>query len=109
MVSAGLRAAADGFIYDIAVLIHVADLLGEEGMEARCEATGWTTRQTLGHLVANYERYATLFGQRLAGEPIPPHGSDTDQRNADLVAATRERADLVVPPTAMPVAGAAVR
>ena len=92
MVSAELRAVGDAFIYDIAVLLHVAELLGEEGMEARCDATGWTTRQTLGHLVANYERYAALFGQRLAGEPIPPHGSDTDERNA-MIAETERNTD----------------
>jgi pantothenate kinase len=47
-------------------------------------------------LVARHEEFGKSPGDALAW------ALGTDQRNADLVAATRDRADLVVPPDALP-------
>ncbi|MFE9453673.1 nucleoside/nucleotide kinase family protein [Streptomyces sp. NPDC006739] len=53
-------------------------------------------RDRIGRLVARHEE----FGK--AHEAAVAWVLGSDQRNADLVAATRERADLVVPPAALP-------
>lgn len=93
-----LRAAADAFIFDVAMLLHVADVLGEEGMERRCDASGWTTRQTLGHLAANYERYAATLEMRIAGAPALPARNDPEAANPLIAEAERTTplAELVV-------------
>jgi hypothetical protein len=70
-VSPELRAAADSFIYDVAMLIHVANSLDEAALAKVSAATGWTLRQTLGHVAASYERYSGALSRRLAGEHAP--------------------------------------
>ena len=89
-MSAALRAAADAFTYDIAMLIHVADLLEDVGLELRCDATGWTTRQSLGHLAANYERYATAFERRAAGQQPFAEPYDAARNNPLIAEAERD-------------------
>jgi hypothetical protein len=70
-MSPGLRAAADSFIYDVAMLLHIAALLDDKALARTCPATGWTLRQTLGHLAVSYERYAGALERRLRGEYAP--------------------------------------
>jgi pantothenate kinase len=53
--------------------------------------------ERIGRLVARHEEFGKARAQAVAWV------LGTDQRNADLIAATRHRADLVVPVTAMPV------
>jgi hypothetical protein len=70
-MSPAIRAAADSFIYDVAMLLHVAALLDRAGLARICPATGWTLQQTLGHLTASYERYAGALERRVAGQHAP--------------------------------------
>jgi pantothenate kinase len=53
-------------------------------------------RERIGRLVARHEEFGKPHEQAVAWV------LGSDQRNAELVAATRDRADLLVPPTAMP-------
>ncbi|MFJ5775444.1 nucleoside/nucleotide kinase family protein [Streptomyces sp. NPDC093094] len=53
--------------------------------------------ERIGRLVARHEEFGKTHEEAVAWV------LGTDQRNADLIAATRHRADLVVPGTAMPV------
>jgi hypothetical protein len=70
-MSPELRAAADSFIYDVAMLLHVSDSLGDRDFERTVAATGWTLRQTFGHVAASYERYAGALERRVRGEHAP--------------------------------------
>jgi hypothetical protein len=88
-MSPELHAAADAFVYDVAMVLHVTDLLGEPGLALRNEGTGWTMRQTVGHLAANYEKYAAAFERRIAGErAIPP--PDPSRSNEAIAEAERD-------------------
>jgi hypothetical protein len=78
------RAIADRFIYDNATLFAVAASL-DAGMaeEGLCEATGWTVRQTLGHLGYSQAGYAVALEQVLAGVPVTrPSGRLNQQEQA---------------------------
>jgi hypothetical protein len=88
-MSPELHAAADAFVYDVAMVLHVTDLLGEPGLALRNEGTAWSLRQTVGHLAANYEKYAAAFERRLAGErAIPPR--DPSRSNEAIAEAERD-------------------
>ncbi|MFJ7048099.1 nucleoside/nucleotide kinase family protein [Streptomyces sp. NPDC101112] len=87
-------------------------LLLEEGAWARVRARldevwfcALDETERVRRLVARHEEFGKGHDEAVAWV------LGTDQRNADLVAATRERADLVVPPAAMPAVrrGGAVR
>lgn len=84
-----LRAVSDRFIYDNATLVTVAALLDAGGTnEGRCAATGWTPRQTLGHLGYAQEGYAVALERVVAGEPITrPSGRLNQQQQAAQYAA----------------------
>lgn len=77
-MSPELRAAADSFIYDVSMLLHVSTLLDGERLGRVCGATGWTLGQTLGHLAASYEHYGRALSGRLAGEPVTWPSPDCD-------------------------------
>jgi pantothenate kinase len=53
-------------------------------------------RERIGRLITRHEEFGKPHEQAVAWV------LGSDQRNAELVTATRDRADLVVPPTAMP-------
>ncbi|MCA9830863.1 MAG: hypothetical protein R3B97_00145 [Dehalococcoidia bacterium] len=62
-----LRAAADRFIYDIAALRTVADLLEDAEFDAICPATGATVAATFGLLLHHYDGAVATISQPAAG------------------------------------------
>ncbi|MFG2550856.1 nucleoside/nucleotide kinase family protein [Streptomyces sp. NPDC048581] len=59
--------------------------------------------ERIGRLIARHEEFGKPHDQAVAWV------LGSDQRNAELIAATRDKADLVVPGTALPVRGVSAR
>ena len=47
---------------------------------------GWTVRQTIGHIVAAYERFAYYISRAVEGEAVDADALDPDELNAAAVA-----------------------
>ena len=78
----GLRAAIDRFWLDGANLVYVASLLEGELAERRCQATGWTMRQTVAHLAESPRWYGEALAHFVAGKPGFPSDPNPTDRNA---------------------------
>ncbi|MGE5595470.1 MAG: DinB family protein [Hyphomicrobiales bacterium] len=84
------RAAADKVIYDAANLRYIAENAGKKGLEKRAPATGWTVRQTIGHLAFALHSYADSLPVLTGVEPGNPGGFDVAAFNAETAARTEK-------------------
>ena len=83
-----LRAAADRFIYDIAALRTVADLLEDAEFAAVCPATGATVAATFGLLLQHYDAAVATIASPPAGAPqLPVVPVDPEELDELLVSA----------------------
>jgi uncharacterized damage-inducible protein DinB len=92
-----VRAVADRFIFDTANVKYIAANLPPAGLDRVVASTGWTVRQTIGHLARAQQAYATAIDGFVRGIQPDMATLDPDQANARNVAETSATAldDLV--------------
>lgn len=78
-----LRAAADRLIHHTAYLAYVAGEMTPEELEERCEASGYTMRETIGHCVLWMERFVSLVHLLLTEGAAAYERPNADAVNAD--------------------------
>lgn len=84
-----MRAQADRLIVDVANTKYLAASLAEGDIDRLCPATGWTVRQTLGHLALMLEFHADgLPGLSGVAPPGPGSVPDWDSINAAMAGQT---------------------
>lgn len=82
------RAAADRLILDVANVKYLAMTLGKGDLDRRCEATGWTMRQTIGHLAASLQVYGEALPRMAGGHEAAEERFDWDALNAETARRT---------------------
>jgi len=82
------RAAADRVILDVANVKYLAMTLGKGDLDRRCEATGWTIRQTIGHLAASLQVYGEALPRMAAAVGAAEEPFDWDVLNAETARRT---------------------
>ena len=81
-----LRAIADRFMYETAMLKHIVALLPEDALGRPVPGHEWAVRQHLGHLAHSSHVYREPVRRWLAGED-PLAGWDPDAINAETARA----------------------